>query len=127
MAFNIKQKDSWDITQDGCTVANVEMTAFEDLRLRVLGSDLIFESVDEVQEFCEDLQMLADMLFAQTKDEDEDEDEDEEEDEEEGEDEEEDEEEGEDEEDYQVFLLLEASKEEMDRVMKLLESVDSKK
>jgi len=117
MAFNIKQKDSWDITQDGCTVANVEMTAFEDLRLRVLGSDLIFESVDEVQEFCEDLQMLADMLFAQTKDEDEDEDEDEEEDEEEGE----------DEEDYQVFLLLEASKEEMDRVMKLLESVDSKK
>jgi len=110
MSFNIKQKDSWDITQDDCVVANVEMTAFEDLKLRVLGSELIFESVDEVQEFCEDLQMLADMLFAQIKDEDEDEDED---DEDEDEDEDEDDEE---------FVLLKASSEEVDRLMKLLES-----
>jgi hypothetical protein len=111
MSFNIKQKDSWDITQDDCVVANVEMTAFEDLKLRVLGSELIFESVDEVQEFCEDLQMLADMLFAQVKDE--------EEEEEEEEDENEEEEENEDDEE---FVLLKASSEEVDRLMKLLES-----
>jgi hypothetical protein len=118
MTFNIKQKDSWDITQDDCTVANVEMTVFNDLKLRVLGSEIVFESVDEVQEFCEDLQMLADMLFAQVKDEEEEEDEDEEEEEEEEEDEDEDD---------QEFLLLKASTEEMDRVMKLLEALDPKK
>jgi hypothetical protein len=111
MSFNIKQKDSWDITQDDCVVANVEMTAFEDLKLRVLGSELIFESVDEVQEFCEDLQMLADMLFAQIKDDDEDDEDEDEDDEDEDEDE-----------DDEEFVLLKASSEEVDRLMKLLES-----
>jgi hypothetical protein len=74
MAFDSKQKDIWEITQDKCVVAEVEMTIFGDVKLDVNG-ELVFESPEEVQEFCENLQILSDMLFAQIEEEDEDEDE----------------------------------------------------